>query len=427
MTKAGVLHQVSAVVAGGLLLAGCGQVAASSAHGARATPRSRTTHHATPHTASAHATQAATVGWRHLSLPSAMDIRAIRAGSGSDVTLVLGASPDASNPHGVWATVSYNWRTGALGAETTIAAPTLSVTTSYQLVSSASGPPWIRGGPGTAPLAWPASIPTYTSGENPAGNQFGVDNAVIGQTGQWLWAALKGPKNSPTTAIPLVWGYRHWDRLVALNRATGHSQVYPIPPELSSALYGPLWLNAPVFSTLASGDGLVAVGHWVAVVPADPGGVASLPTLGPPPVAAAADERAAVALLTRAAWSSIDADAAFWNCYVMADPNQTACPQGASVFGGSALSMQPTYFNHGSVGFSLLWAITLPMSSASEQQARTTAENLMARGLAGSYLMAWIGSPSAAALRSHYQGQPPHSLPGYTRRQGYYWATTAGG
>ena len=426
MTKAGVLHKVFAVVAGGLLLAGCGTVAASGAHGAGGTPPSRTSHHVTPQ-AAAHATHAATVGWRHLSLPSAMDIRGIRVGSGSDVTLVLGTSPDASNPQGAWATVPYNWETGALGAETTIASPTRPAATPYQLVSSASGPPAITGGSSTAPLVWPTSIPTYTSGENPAANAFGVDNAVIGQTGPWLWAALKGPKNPPTAAIPLVWGYRHWDRLVALNPTTGQHQIYPVPAELSSTLYGPLWLNAPVLATLASGDGLVAVGHWVAVVPADPGGVAVLPTLGAPPVATAADASAAVALLTHTAWTSIDADAAFWNCYVMADPNKTACPNGASVFGGSALSMQPTYVNHGSVGFSLLWAMTLPMPSPSQQQARTTAENLLEKGLAGSYLMTWIGSPSASAIRAHYNGQPPHALPGYTRRQGYYWATTAGG
>ncbi len=422
MTHADVLHKVFAVMAGGLLLAGCGTAATTSA--------SRTIYPAKPRSASgrsARATTAARVGWRHLSLPYAMDIRGIRAGSGSNVTLVLEASPDASNPEGVWATVSYNWRTGVLGTETTGAPPTRPVVTSYQLVQASNGLPIITGGSSTAPVAWPASIPTYTSGENPATNQFGVDNAVVGETGQWLWAALKGPKNPPTPAIPLTWGYRHWDRLVALNRSTGQYQVYPIPPDLSSALYRPLWFNAPVFSTLASGDGLVGVGHWVAVVPADPSGVISLPTLGTLPVTTAADESAAVTLLSHTAWTSIDADAAFWNCYVMADPNKSACPNGASVLGGSALSMQPAYYNHGSMGFSLLWAMTLPMSSASEEQARTTAETLMAKGLAGSYLMAWIGSPSASALRAHFHGEPPHPLPGYSRRQGYYWATSAEG
>lgn len=426
MTKAGVLHQAFVVVAGGLLLAGCGAVAASGAHGARTAPGARTAHHGA-RTPSAHGTRAAAVGWRHLDLPSAMDIRAVHAGSGSSVTLVLATAPDAANPQGVWASVAYNWRTGALGSLTT-ASPARPATASYQLVSQAGGPPMITGGPGAAPLAWPRSIPTYTSGENPAGNQFGVDNAIIGQTGQWLWAALKGPKNPPATTIPLVWGYRHWDRLVALNMATGQHEVYSIPRDLSSALYGPLWVNAPVFGALPSGEGLVALGHWVAVVPANPSGVASLPTLaGPPPAAAAAAARTAVALITHTAWTSIDADAAFWNCYVMADPSPAACPHGASAVDENALSMQTTFYNHGDVGFSLLWAMTVPVSSASEQQARTAAEKLLEQGLAGSYLGASIGSPSAAALRALYHGQPPHPLPGYTRRQGYYWASTAGG
>jgi len=72
---------------------------------------------------------------------------------------------------------------------------------------------------------------------------------------------LKGPKNPPTEAIPLTWGYRRWDRLVAPNSATGQYQVYPIPAEAPEALYGPDWENPPVFATLASGAGLVAVGH----------------------------------------------------------------------------------------------------------------------------------------------------------------------
>jgi len=109
--------------------------------------------------------------------------------------------------------------------------PTLSSTTPYQLMHPASGPPQITDGSTTAPVAWPAAIPTYISGENPAGNQFGVDNVVIGQTGHWFWAALKGPKNPPTEAIPLTWGYRRWDRLVAPNSATGQYQVYPTLPK----------------------------------------------------------------------------------------------------------------------------------------------------------------------------------------------------
>jgi hypothetical protein len=305
------------------------------------------------------------------------------------------------------------------------AEPPLSAAPVYQLVRGATGGPVITDGQ-TVVLAWPASIPTYTSGENPAANPFGVDNAVVGQTGRWVWAALKGPKNPPPGIPDAVWGYRRWDRLVALNLDTSRYAVYAIPADGSEALYGPLWEHPPVFGTLPSGDGLVALGHWAAVVPADPAGVASLRVLGRSPTTpSAALQRQAARLVNQQAWDSINADAAFWNCYVMADPSTAACPHGASVFGGTALSMQPTYFNHGDLGFGLLWAMTLPITLPSLEQSRASAEALLAKGLAGSYMMSWIAYPSAAEVRAHFNGQPPYPLPGYTRRQGYYWATTA--
>jgi hypothetical protein len=74
------------------------------------------------------------------------------------------------------------------------------------------------------------------------------------------------------------------------------------------------------------------------------------------------------------------------------------------------------------VGFDLLWAMTLPITTPTLEQSRASAEALLAKGLAGSYMMPWIAYPSAAALRAHFRGQPPYQLPGYTRRQGYYWA-----
>jgi len=78
-----VAHRVFAVVAGGLLLAGCGATAASGAHGAGLTARSRSTHPSNEPTASSYSGHAVTVaagwvGWRHLRLPNYMNIRGIR-------------------------------------------------------------------------------------------------------------------------------------------------------------------------------------------------------------------------------------------------------------------------------------------------------------------------------------------------------------
>ena len=344
--------------------------------------------------------------------------------------LVLRGEPTLTTPAGMWATAPYNGATGTLGAVTPVAAePALgTATTSYQLTPSAGNAPVITNGKTRARVPWPAAIPTYTSGENPAASLFGLDNNVVGQAGRWLWVALKGPKSPPASPLTGIWGYRRWDRLVALNAETGQAVVYPIPADWSAAVYGALWAHPPTFAPLAGGGGLVALGHWVAAVPANPAGTAALPvrtgvaSLSP----TAAEQDQAVTLVTQQAWASINADAAFWNCYVMANPSAAACPHGAAVFGGSALSMQTTYYNHGAVGFGLLWAMTLPLATAS-QTARTTAETLLANGLAGSYLTSWIAWPSAAAVRAHFHGQPPYSLPGYTRRQGYYWATASGG
>jgi hypothetical protein len=328
-----------------LLLAGCGTLAGTSPH--RPSPQTSVASSSRHPSRHPPALAAKLVGWRHLNLPAAMAIRGILGGSGRDVTLVLRRSPTTTDPAGLWATASYNWATGALGSVTTVAEePSISVATTYQLARGTAGGPVITNGK-TVVLAWPASIPTYTSGQNPAANQFGVDNAVVGQTGRWLWAALKGPQ-APPSGIPAgVWGYRRWDRLVALNLDTRRYAVYPIPMDGSEALYGPLWEHPPVFRTLPSGDGLVALGHWAAVVPADPAGVTSLRVLGSgsttePSVAL---ERQAALVVNQQAWDSINADAAFWNCYVMADPSTAACPHGASVFGGTALSMQTVYMN----------------------------------------------------------------------------------
>ncbi len=96
-------------------------------------------------------------------------------------------------------------------------------------------------------------------------------------------------------------------------------------------------------------------------------------------------------------------------------------PTGQAVVSHGAVSQNPAYFNHGDVGFPLLWASLLPMSNADAAERAVDVARLRA-ALRGSLMMVSIAQPSAKALRSLYPGGPPFPLPGYTRRGGLYWA-----
>ncbi len=296
----------------------------------------------------------------------------------------------------------------------------------FQLVSASptTATPQLLKGNVPAAIHWPAQIPVYQSGQNPGVNPFQLDNRVIGQSGAWIWVALKGPAHAGGGLPAGVWGFRHWDRLVALNTATGQYRIFALPRTNSETLAYPLWSQPPAFAA-ASHRVYIGAGSWMGIFPANPWTAgAAADQGGPASTLTAARVQRALNVLNQAAWQSVDADAEFWNCYVMKDPSPNACPAGGGFPSQGALSYSPTYFNHGDVGFPILWASQLPMPGA-DAQSRAAAMKRLKQGLGASLMMAWIANPRAGAIRQKYAAGPPYALPGYYRKNGLYWAKTS--
>ena len=128
-------------------------------------------------------------------------------------------------------------------------------------------------------VSWPPAVPLYGSeGNPPASTPGSQDSAVLGQTGSWAWVALKGPQYPllyPHDG-PLVFAFRQWDRIVALNPSTGADRLYRIPPSYTLANSQPL---APPSLAWSGSYVYVAVGHWLGRLSLDP--KARVRVLGP--------------------------------------------------------------------------------------------------------------------------------------------------
>lgn len=412
-------------------LAGCGlsPVAASSSshHGHRTAKASSPA----PHASSSSSSQGVSILWTRLPLrsqeasPTLISGISVKQGSGLILNLASYSTTHVMHP----VTHLVSWQ---VGRDTVSSVPTSTTFTpgpgsAYRLVTTTYGPqltPKLMDGNSLASVAWPKSIPVYESGANPFGDPFRINNRVIGQSGSWIWVALKGPAQ-PTETLPSgVWGFRHWDRLVALNVRTGQHRLFGLPASQSQMLSYPLWDHPPAFLA-TSHHVYVAVGASIGEFPANPLTAGPIKDQGEPSTALTANRvQRALAVLNHASWSAVNADAQFWNCYVMKDPSQTACPAGNGVPNTTALSLNPVFFNHGSVGFSILWASQLAMP-ASDASVRAQALTRLQQGLQASLEMAWIGNPSAKALRQKYSSGPPHSLPGYYRKNRLYWAKSS--
>lgn len=270
-------------------------------------------------------------------------------------------------------------------------------------------------------VPWPRTLPTYLSGQNPATDIFQLNNTIIGQTGVWVWVALKGPAKDPSNLPASVWGFRYWNRLVALNVKTGQHIVFALPRSHSERLNYALWNTPPSF--LATHEHVyIGVSSWMGIFPANPVSAGrSVIHGGPPATLTNARVTRALTVLSHASWQAVDADAAFWNCYVMKDPRATACPAGQTVPFGQALSQEPTLYNHGDVSSAIIWASELSMPPGDANLRNQDLTHLKA-GIRGSLLMNWIATPSGAAIKKEFAGQPPRPLPGYYRSDGLYWA-----
>lgn len=406
-------------------VAGCGFSASPSVHHTTKKSHSATTAPTTQ--SSVHGTN---IQWFRLPLHSRFSsptlIRRIIPSS-NGVILDLASYSNAQSivqpvAHTAW------WSPGKSLSTSNIPKPTsLPPSSAYHLINTQSAQitPLLKNSVTGQTIKWPSAIAVYQSGQNPAANPFTIDNQVIGQSGDWIWVTLKGPSKPAHDLLAGVWGYRYWNRLVAFNLHTRKYRIFALPHVESEALTYPLWSHAPAF-TLEAHHVYVGIGDWVGVFPTNPLSVQGTPiTYGMQSHRSTGRTSRALKILNDASWNAVNADAQFWNCYVMKDPSSQACPSGHGIPSSTALSLSPTYFNHGSVGFPILWASQLPMP-VKDRGIRKHSITRLQQALRASLEMAWVGNPSAKALRAKYPSGPPHHLPGYYRKNGLYWAKSPG-
>ena len=287
-------------------------------------------------------------------------------------------------------------------------------------------------------VAWPKAIPLYGSGQNPQSAAPGsLDNQIIGQSGAWLWVALKGPQFPPLYPKqgPLIFGFRHWNRLVALNVHTGAYRWFTLPQTYS--LYQSSWgVAVPAFASLGS-QVAISVGSWIGIFPADPGAVApaapvstastASPILVAAPKASLA-RRGSEALmdLKMLDWQEINSLAAYWNSIMGTRvPGMPFYRNGQAPF---SWNTQAIIFNHGVLPTALTWAMEYPFVRGSVQdQERTRLESSM-MALLTSRLNGYAWSPvenTYAGERKAFANHAPLSLPGYVVKQNVYWPIRA--
>src|SRR5581483_6564342 len=99
----------------------------------------------------------------------------------------------------------------------------------------------------------------------PMGDPGSFDNQILGQSGNWVWIAMKGPGEPP---IPqLVWGYRQWNRILAVNTQTNVMKVFSIPNGTSRTN---TWSNTPGFGVVGT-TVYIGTGNWLGAFPVNPG------------------------------------------------------------------------------------------------------------------------------------------------------------
>jgi hypothetical protein len=263
----------------------------------------------------------------------------------------------------------------------------------------------------TTSVPIPSSIPMYSSGMNPEMDNPGeLDNRVLGQTGHWVWLALKGPAHSPLHTF--AWHYRYWNRIVAVNVVTQQAVVYPIPRE-TSPLY--TWTQAPLFAK----DGtsvLIGIGEWLGDLPANPAASLTVPVLQPEPAANVQKDTTSMLETLRALQKAAATGLAdTWNVTVSQD---TADGDNG---GAQSWVMNPAIMNHGDYPQSLLYAAEFPTTqgSAAADEQQTLLTSIMAM-LHSPLTTAWVEFPSPSAERAHFHDTPPTELPGYVIKGGLY-------
>ncbi|MCL6549011.1 MAG: hypothetical protein K6T30_08880 [Alicyclobacillus sp.] len=284
---------------------------------------------------------------------------------------------------------------------------------------------------------WPTAIPMYGSDVNPESLPPGAwDNRILGQVGNWIWVALKGPQNPPLYphSQPILWGFRNWDRLVAFNVLTGQAVEYSIPMSYGYGAWVEMETPDAVLPAFArAGDHvLVAFGEWVGCFPAVPDLPKGAPAVvrGTNPIRRAASAPY-VNREARAALSDLQSDerdaaqmlASYWDSQVGVQVQ--GVPPFRSYQTGKlhAWNQDPAIVNHGDLPPDLLWALRFPYPAGSP-----LAEE---RDSAGRAILAMLNSPlqqdaygivqrTAKQVVEQFHGHPPMSLPGYVIHDNVY-------
>lgn len=267
-------------------------------------------------------------------------------------------------------------------------------------------------------LIWPSKIPLYQSELNPPSKPGAAwDNAILGQDGEWVYAALKGPAGS---SPPLTWHFRYWNRLVALNVVTDAYHIYPIP-RMSSTNLIRTWSEPPCF-TAAGNKIYIGVGNWIAILPSTPPPSSAAITVRHPIPHSILLHRAASMLsdLTRLQTKAATGLASYWNCHVMQERLASMCPHPSHF--ALPWVMQPIIFNHGDQPDAIDWAVDMPLASASGQAKERSSLLTSLMAMEHSPInTAWIVYDTPKSMRTHFHRTLPTALPGYYRKDGLYW------
>lgn len=264
---------------------------------------------------------------------------------------------------------------------------------------------------GNSAFPLPPSIPGYASEimTDPAP----FDNQVIGQSGHWVWLAMKGPLNAPLPHMMV--GFRYWNRIVAVNTQTDVVRVFSIPRDTSQVSTAN---NAPAFAERGQYV-YIGTGPWVGVLPFNPTSTTAQVVRPEPQAVALKDQQNMLAGLQREVQAGAQGVATFWNGYVMKGDQKDFV---------WAWQMQPTVWNHGTFPSSVNWATRFPLridTSAYQTRAHLYAEIKML--LNNSLDTASVALDTSAKLKQHYHSVPPAPVPGYTIQGGYYVKNSATG
>lgn len=291
--------------------------------------------------------------------------------------------------------------------------------------------------------AWPTSILLYGSAANPQTSSPGaLDNQIIGQTGNNLWVALKGPQYPPLYPQqgPLLWGFRYWNRLVELNVNTGSAVVYTIPRTYSLYHSESLSTNSLVVpSFLQEGqDVFVSVGSWMGEFPVTPpssqnstritsGNVTQVTSriLIPPPANYVPDQaQEAMNELSTLSQQEAMSLASYWDTVLGATVPGVPPYKDYQDGKQQTWNTDPVIENHGSLPSGLVWAMEFPLSQSDPMFVKRKAIELSILQMLQSSLNAdaiGIVPKSSAQVKAQFSGHPPLALPGFQVRNNLYW------